>query len=112
MRVNRKQLSINNAFAYLQGNIRYFMYYRPVLRKLIPSHIREQIDFRIVSMNEECYRSGSCVKCGCATTALQMANKPCEGECYPKMLNRSAWRFFRDTNFYVLPEYKHFIKLR
>ena len=112
MRVNRKQLSIKNVFAYLQGNIRYFLYYRPSLQFLIPLHIREQIECRINSMNKECYQCGSCIKCGCKTTALQMANKPCEGNCYPKMVNRKTWKFFKETNFIVLIDYKYFVLLK
>ena len=108
MRVSRKQINVRNVIAYVQGNVRYKLYYHPLL---IPSHIREQIEFRINSMNRECYNTGSCVKCGCATTALQMANKPCEGNCYPEMLNRKTWKFFRDTNFVVLADYKYFVLL-
>ena len=111
MRVSRKQINVRNVIAYAQGNVRYRLYYHPLLKHLIPSHIREQIEFRINSMNQECYNTGSCVKCGCKTTALQMANKPCEGNCYPEMLNRKTWKFFRDTNFVVLADYKYFVLL-
>ena len=111
MRVSRKQINVRNVIAYAQGNVRYFLYYKPSLKFLIPVHIREQIEYRINSMNSECYASGNCVKCGCKTTALQMANKPCEGNCYPEMLNRKTWKFFRDTNFVVLADYKYFVLL-
>ena len=112
MRVSRKQINVRNVIAYMQGNVRYKLYYHPLLRYLIPSHIREQIEFRINSMNRECYNTGSCVKCGCATTALQMANKPCEGNCYPVLVNRKTWKFFKGTTFYVLKGYKQFVKLQ
>lgn len=42
-------------------------------------------------MSQECYTSGSCVKCGCMTTALQMCNKPCEGFCYPPIVGKQMW---------------------
>jgi len=42
-------------------------------------------------MNRECYNRGSCVVCGCMTTHLQMSNKACDGNCYPKMLSRLEW---------------------
>ena len=112
MRVSRKQINVRNVIAYAQGNVRYRLYYHPLLRHLIPSHIREQIEFRINSMNQECYNTGSCVKCGCSVPALQMANKPCEGCCYPKLVNRVTWKFFKETPFYVLSEYKQFVKLQ
>lgn len=83
--------------SWFQGWSRYFLYYSKEIIKidlswLIRKHIREQIEIRINSMNRECYNSGSCVECGCATTALQMANKACEGNCYPNMINKNQWR--------------------
>ena len=82
--------------SWFQGWSRYFLYYSKEIIKielswLIRKHIREQIQIRINSMNRECYNSGSCVECGCATTALQMANKACEGNCYPSIMNDHDW---------------------
>lgn len=59
----------------------------PFMRK----HIDEQITWRIRIMNPVCYEQGSCIKCGCETTALQMANKSCKGACYPPMMNKKQW---------------------
>ena len=83
--------------SWFQGWSRYFLYYSKEIIKidlswLIRKHIREQIEIRINSMNRECYNSGSCVECGCATTALQMANKACERYCYPAMFSKNEWR--------------------
>lgn len=98
------RLTWKNIFSYLQGWFRYFLYYSKLrfnidLSWLLLTHIRQQIDVRINSMDEECYLSGSCKICGCATTALQMANKPCEADCYPKMLSRQEWKcIFKNKN--------------
>src|ERR1044072_8797195 len=89
---------------YLLGNYRYFLYYsiKPrvsyadimkVVGKrnkhpLMRQHIYEQIEYRIKWMDEGCYNSGECKKCGCSTTQLQMCNKPCDGKCYPAMMNK------------------------
>ena len=62
---------------------------------MIQSHIREQIDMRIKWMKPECYKGGSCVMCGCQTTELQMANKACDGDCYPPMMNKKQWEAFK-----------------
>ena len=102
---------------YIQGNIRYFLYYYRThyaytkkfirwifllpLHKLIPKHVREQIPFRINSMNQQCYLQGSCIKCGCMTTHLQMANKACKGLCYPKMQNRKNWNLLRNNKIII-----------
>lgn len=89
----RNKIKINDIFAYIIGNYRYWCYenYRFLLRK----HIIEQYEFRLTVMNKECYSSGSCVKCGCDTPALQMANKACEGGCYFKMMRGRTWRGFK-----------------
>lgn len=83
-----------DVYYYLQGNFRYWAYYnRP---KLMSSHIREQIEWRIEGwMDKECYESGSCKICGCVTTALQMANKSCDKPCYPPIMSRNVWRVFK-----------------
>ena len=83
-----------NILPFFQGWYRYNLYYSSgPLRFLMRNHIRSQITARIDSMNRECYSSGACIKCGCSTTALQMANKSCEGFCYPPMMSRSQWKY-------------------
>lgn len=74
---------------YIVGNIRYHLYYNAPF--LIRKHILEQITNRILVMNPECYLKGSCIKCGCSTTALQMCKRSCEGNCYGKLLNKRKW---------------------
>ena len=93
------KITLSNIYHYLIGNIRYSLYYSS-FKKLIPSYIREQIDFRISVMNKECYNTGSCIKCGCRTTALQMASKVCEGDCYPPMLSSKGilWELIKKRN--------------
>lgn len=84
---------------YLIGWTNYYIFYSPIwiglnLKFLIPKYIRKQIEFRIIVMKRECYNSGSCVKCGCATTALQMCARSCDGLCYPPFLSRKHWEDF------------------
>lgn len=90
----KSKLNLKNIIAYVQGWIRFYLYYHPRLKFLIRKHIREQIDFRIKYMDKECYENGSCKLCGCATTALQMANKSCDKPCYPPILNKKDWYNF------------------
>lgn len=85
----------NDIFAYLIGKYRYKLYYNTKLCILMRTHIFEQIQWRITVMNLDCYLQGSCLKCGCETTALQMANKACAGNCYPKMLNKKEWKHYK-----------------
>jgi hypothetical protein len=91
--MTKPKVNLTNVIAYIQGYIRYHLYYSK-FKFLIRKHILEQIDFRIKYMDKECYENGSCKLCGCATTALQMANKSCDKPCYPKMMNKILWEGF------------------
>ena len=85
-----KGIEIKDMYAYIQGNIRYELFYSK-FKWLLPKHIEEQIIYRINSMDIDCYNEGSCKMCGCKTTALQMANKACDKPCYPFMLSKKSW---------------------
>ena len=82
---------IKDVYSFFIGTWRYKI---PWLMRL---HIREQTVFRIQSMKEECIKNGACVECGCDTPQLAYANKPCDGGCYPELLNKKRWRWFKDT---------------
>ena len=86
---------IDNIKSYLTGTLRYNLYYSKC-KFLLSKNIIEQFEFRTKVMNQECFNNGSCVECGCVCTALQMAYKSCDGECYPTFLKRSVWLRFRD----------------
>lgn len=94
---------INKVISFIVGWFRYWLYYTFDGKGIRP-HIKEQIGIRITSMNIECYQRGSCIKCGCATTALQMANKPCKGFCYPRMLSKRKWKQFKQKNKIVVED--------
>lgn len=97
----KAQVNKENIVAYLQGHIRYRLFYSK-FKFLIRKHILEQIDMRISSMNKECYDEGSCIKCGCMTTHLQMADKPCEGACYPLMLSSKEWFYLKNRKLMLI----------
>ncbi len=91
-------IEIKDMYAYIQGNIRYELFYSK-WSWLLPEHIKEQIIYRINSMDIDCYNNGSCKMCGCKTTALQMANKACDKPCYPVMLNKHEWNVVKGLKF-------------
>lgn len=99
-------VKINDVLMYNQGWIRYRLFYSKELYKinlkfLIRKYIREQIDMRIRMMNQECYEGGSCIKCGCTTPPLQMCNKICDGNCYPRLFNKKEWKILTVDNKYL-----------
>jgi hypothetical protein len=100
--------SISDVWHYILGNYRYKLYYstKENIRRLMRTHIREQIDFRIKMMDSQCYYDGSCKLCGCETTALQMANKSCDKPCYPKMISKTKWIHFNQRGRSLLYEHE------
>lgn len=98
--MKKAPVNLENIYAYIQGNIRYVLYYGK-FKFLIRPHIREQIEYRINSMRRSCFDNGSCDECGCKTTNLQMADKSCDGNCYPKMLSKKEWKKAKDIKAYV-----------
>lgn len=94
--------TLKNIWSYIQGNIRYRLYYSKKiygidLSWLLPKWLKDQIELRIDSMDRECYNNGSCKICGCKTTELQFADKACDKPCYPFMLSKKQWYIFCDT---------------
>ena len=86
---------MKKALAYFTGNYRYWVWYSRFKGLLLRSHIIEEIDTRIASMDPDCYSAGECKMCGCTTTALQMANKACDKPCYPEMVNKKTWEMLK-----------------
>lgn len=107
-----KKRPLIDVWHYFIGNYRYWLYYKKfkidyqgyrtneVYRhSLMRQHIFEQIAWRIKVMDQECYEMGQCKMCGCATTALQMANKACDKPCYPLMMSKKEWEIFKKGNY-------------
>jgi len=95
--------NLKDILYYFQGNVRYQLFYSK-FAFLLSKHIREQIELRIKTMDKTCYNTGSCVLCGCNTTALQMCNKSCDKPCYPRMLNKSEWNDFKTSSLVYIKE--------
>ena len=109
--MKNNRYTLNNILNYIQGNIRYQLYYSK-FAFLIPKHIREQIDIRINSMDSQCYSEGQCKMCGCSTTALQMCDKACDKPCYPPILNKEAWEKFKSFKYFPFGEEWWKLKIR
>lgn len=91
-----KKYNLKNIWSFIQGKVRYKLFYSTfAFSDFIKPHIKEQIEARIRSMDKKCYDDGQCKLCGCQTTALQMANKPCDKPCYPRMLSKSEWAILK-----------------
>lgn len=81
---------------YYNGNLflgKLYYKYCMFLENLLPKHIRQQIEIRILS-SLPCILEGQCKICKCSTPALQMADKACAKPCYPAMLSKKDWEEF------------------
>jgi hypothetical protein len=100
--------TIRNMFAFIQGNIRYHIYYKyKWLKWIVPDYIWDQIRFRLLVMDQECYDLGQCKKCGCETTKLQFANKSCDGKCYPPIMSKKQWNEFMKIQVTSINGHRH-----
>lgn len=86
---------IKDVWHYIVGNYRYKIYYSGFKTWLLRDHIREQIDFRLGYVPDECWSTGSCKECGCQVPHLQMCHKSCDANCYPELMNSTDWHTFK-----------------
>jgi hypothetical protein len=91
----KAKITFKNVCAFIQGHLREKLFFSKWFNWLLPLHIFEQINYRLFVMNKVCYSNGECVVCGCATPALQMANKSCDAKCYPAMLTETDWFIYK-----------------
>jgi hypothetical protein len=93
-----KEITPKNICAFIQGNYRFYIWYTfPKLRnRIIRKHILEQVEYRVNSMNRDCYNNGFC-KCGCKTINLQFADKTCTDICYPAMVSERMWDYLKKS---------------
>lgn len=85
----------------LYGTYIDYLYYKG--RHLLHPTDVLQLEFRHKVMNQECKANGTCVKCGCTTTALQSAKKSCKGLCYPYWIEREKFEYLYTTVVYKYP---------
>lgn len=62
----------------------------------LKDHIVEQIVWRLTVSKPECLAAKECY-CGCPIPELQFADKACEHRCYPEMMNKRAWKEYKQT---------------
>ena len=95
----KAKINLHNIKSYIQGN------WRAALLEYYPDglspHIEEQYYWRIKQVQEkspECLEKGKCKICSCDTPELFMADKACEGNCYPEMMDECEWEKFKEES--------------
>jgi hypothetical protein len=91
--IKKEEITLENIYAFFEGWLRWILWVNPKVRKLLMrNHIIEQIQYRMNSINSECYKNGSCIHCGCMIPQLLMSSKSCGGDCYPTLKNKKNWK--------------------
>ncbi len=100
MNIKGYDITMKNAWAYIQGNTRKIMNtLGPEILKS-PQHIQEQILWRDVIHNPLCSKKGQCMlpldnPCKCELPDKLYSDKSCEGGCYPAIMDKFTWYRFK-----------------
>lgn len=91
------KITWKNIKKYIQGN------FNKLLRKVfkIKSHREEQYVWRMEQIKEKsfkCFEDGVCRICGCDTEGLALSDPPCEGNCFPEIMNEIEWKQYKKIN--------------
>jgi hypothetical protein len=95
MKIGKYDYNLKNIKSFIQANIRMFVEKHGLDFIGLDPHIQEQITFRESVANKECLKNGYC-KCNCILPDMFYADKTCEDQCYPPMLNKKEWEEFKD----------------
>jgi hypothetical protein len=101
MRINKYDITLKNIWAYIQGNSRMIGESLGMDVFKSPKHIQEQIIWREVIHNKDCYKAGECIypldnPCHCKVPDKLYSDKECEGGCYPQIMDETTWDKFKN----------------
>lgn len=103
---NRLKKDPKDAWYYIQGNVRLFVFRRNAFKFLIRKHIAEQYLWRRDIAARDCFLNGQCKCCECETPALFFSEKGCSVDkiqrcvirglkkCYPALMDKKEWTEF------------------
>lgn len=68
----------------------------------LPKYKQEQIIWRLWklhfhSQGRECLKTNEC-PCSCKTSEVVLSDPPCDKECFPEMMSKDDWEFFKTKN--------------
>ena len=87
-----KQITAQNIYNFIEGNTRLFT------KELQPSHILEQISYRMLICKDDCGRDGKCIKCGCDYPGRVYTSQSCNLDRFPNLMSRLEWEEFKIKN--------------
>jgi len=97
MKIGKYNLTLKNVKAFIQGNLRYLneKYELDIDFIKLKDYQQEQVVFREMIADRECITNEEC-KCACPIPKLFYADKTCDEECYPEMMDENNWIKFKN----------------
>jgi hypothetical protein len=95
----KAKITLRNIYAVLQA------FFRKARRNVggfdLQPYMYEQIIWRrtqVIEKSPECWKSGSCIVCGCDILGKTMEDRQCSSEtpCYPEMMNKENWKKYKE----------------
>ena len=87
-----KEITLSNIYNFIEGNIRLRT------KSIQPSHIKEQIAYRLLKCDNDCAKKGECIVCGCNFPDRAYSTKSCNTKRFPDFLSKVDWELYKIDN--------------
>ena len=87
-----KEITLSNIYNFIEGNIRL------KTKSIQPSHIKEQIAYRLIKCKNDCAKKGECIVCECDFPDRAYSTESCNKERFPDFMSKVEWEEFKIKN--------------
>lgn len=89
-----KEINYKNVLSFLEGNAKYY------ISKFFgtPTHIQEQVKWRLTKCKDDCVPKNKCIKCGCPTDKKVFNKESCNPERHPDLMDAETWIKYKKEN--------------
>lgn len=87
-----KEITLSNIYNFIEGNIRL------KTKSIQPSHIKEQIAYRLIKCKDDCEILKQCIICGCDFPDRAYSTESCNIERFPDFMSKLEWNKFKKDN--------------
>lgn len=89
-----KKIRFKDIYNYLEGNA------RMVLTKFgkSPSHIQQQVEYRLSKCQKDCVIVGRCKECTCPLPNRAFTTASCNKDRFPDLMDAESWEEFKKEN--------------
>ena len=87
-----KEITAQNIYNFIEGNIRL------KTKSIQPSHIKEQIAYRLLKCKDDCANQGNCIICTCPFPDRAYSTESCNTERFPDFMSKIDWELYKTDN--------------